>query len=394
MPAEILVINAGSSSIKVSLFEQTAGEPKLILNGLVEGIGTDHPHAVAKDADKKVLLEEKWPGGGGPMDHGSAMALVVAKLTENRPGWKPIGIGHRIVHGGMKYAKPVVIDGECRAFLNDLVGMAPLHIPANLKGVNAATSAFPGVPQIACFDTSFHHGREFVSQAYGLPREFYDQGVRRYGFHGLSYEYIVHAMRKIAPDIAKGRMVVAHLGNGASMTAIRAGKSIETTMGYTAVDGLPMGTRCGQLDPGVILAMLIQRKLNPMQILDITHKQSGLLGLSGISSDMRDLLASNSVSAQQALDYFVHRITYYIGALAATMSGIDALVFTGGIGEHAAPIRERVCRNLAWLGLELDVAANQNNQTCITNAKSKLSAWVVPTNEELMIAMHVDELLH
>jgi acetate kinase len=393
MTAEILVINAGSSSIKVSLFKRNAGEPTLLMNGLVEGLGTDRPHAVAKDAHKTVLFNQTWPAGQGPADHGQAMALVVEKLTENRPDWKPSGIGHRIVHGGMKYAQPTVIDAECQAFLTELVGMAPLHIPGNLKGIEAATRAFPGVPQIACFDTSFHHGRSFVSQTYGLPREYFDQGVRRYGFHGLSYEYIVHAMRKLAPDVAKGRMIVAHLGNGASMTAIHDGRSIETTMGYTAVDGLPMGTRCGQLDPGVILAMLIQRKLNPMQVLDITHKQSGLLGISGISSDMRDLLASTDPKARDAIDYFVHRIVYYVGALAAAMGGIDALVFTGGIGENAAPIRQMVCERLVWLGLELDAMANDTHQPRISKVDSKVSAWAVPTNEELMIAMHVAKLV-
>lgn len=393
MANDILVINAGSSSIKVSLFAISDPEPHLELSGQVEGIGTDHPRAVAKNAKSEIVLDERWPAGDGPKDHGQAMTFVVDRLRNSRPNWKPAGIGHRIVHGGTKYPAPVLIDGECRAFLNSLVAMAPLHIPGNLKGIDAAMAAFPNVPEVACFDTSFHQGRAFVSETYGLPREYYDQGVRRFGFHGLSYEYVVHAMRKLAPKVADGRMVVAHLGNGASMCAINAGKSIETTMGYTAIDGLPMGTRCGQLDPGVVLALLINKKMQPMEIVELLHKKSGLLGLSGLSSDMRDLLASDSLGAQQAIEYFVYRATYYVGALAAVLGGIDGLVFTGGIGEHAAPIRGQICRNLTWLGLELDERKNDRHEICLTTQGSRVTAWAVPANEELMISLHVQRLL-
>jgi acetate kinase len=268
-----------------------------------------------------------------------------------------------------------------------------LHVPANIKGIDAAGQAFPGVPQVACFDTSFHHGRPFVAEAYALPREYYDLGVRRYGFHGLSYEYIVLKMRELAPNVGRGKMLVCHLGNGASMCAIKDGKCVETTMGYTAIDGLPMGTRCGQIDPGVILALMLFRKMTAEQVVELTHKKSGLLGLSGVSSDMRELLASQEPNAKSALDYFVYRIIYFVGALTAVMGGVDGIVFTGGIGEHAAPIRERVCSGLEWLGVTVNSAANQAHAACISQPNSKVSAWVVPTDEERMIAQHVCEVL-
>lgn len=391
---DILVINAGSSSIKLSLFEHTAGDPVLTLNGQIEGLGTPHVRAVAKDANRQVVFEQKWPDGAGPKNHAEAMAFAVEKLTANRPAWTPAGVGHRVVHGGMKADQsPVRIDEAVIAELKSIAPMAPLHIPGNLQGIEAVGRAFPGVPQVACFDTAFHQGRPFVAQAYGLPRKFYDEGVRRYGFHGLSYEYVAHEMRKIAPEVACGRMIVAHLGNGASLCAMRDGKCVETTMGFTAVEGLPMGTRCGQLDPGVLLWLIEFKKMPAKEAIDLVHNRSGLLGLSGISSDMRDLLASNEPAAKEAIDYFVYRTTWYIGALTATLGGLDGLVFTAGIGEHAAPIRERICRNLSWLGCKLDEDVNVAEGPRITTIHSKLSAWVVPTNEELMIARHVVRLL-
>jgi len=394
MTGEVLVINAGSSSIKVSLFEASGpAGPELRLRGLVDGIGTPHPHAVAKDATGAVLLDEKWAGGGGPQDHDAAMAFVVERLTRDRPSWRPSGIGHRVVHGGVRYQAPVRIDAGVRAYLETLVPLAPLHEPANLQGIDAAGRAFPGVPQVACFDTSFHRNKPFAGDAYALPRELYEQGIRRYGFHGLSYEYIARAMRQTAPEVAGGRMVVAHLGNGASMCALRDGQSVETTMGFTAVDGLPMGTRCGQLDPGVVLYLLDEKKLTSGQVSDLLYKQAGLLGLSGLSSDMRDLLGSGDARARDAVAYFVYRVTCAVGTLAAALGGLDGLVFTGGIGEHAPAIRERVCGNLAWLGLDLDEAANRAHQTRISSPSSKVSAWVVPTDEERMIALHVKDLL-
>jgi acetate kinase len=394
VPHDILVINAGSSSIKLSLFEHSTDDPALTLSAQIEGLGTPHVRAVAKDANRQVVFEQKWPDGNGPQNHAEAMAFVVEKLTANRPGWKPAGVGHRVVHGGMKDDQsPVRIDAAVIGELKAIAPMAPLHIPGNLQGIGAVGQAFPGVPQVACFDTAFHQGRPFVAQAFGLPRSYYDEGVRRYGFHGLSYEYIAHEMRSIAPDVARGRMIVAHLGNGASLCAMRDGKCVETTMGFTAVEGLPMGTRCGQIDPGVLLWLIEFKKMPAKEAIDLVHNRSGLLGLSGVSSDMRDLLDSNELAAREAIDYFVYRTTWYIGALIATLGGLDGLVFTAGIGEHAVPIRERICKNLSWLGCELEVGANLAGGPRITSSSSKMSAWVIPTKEELMIARHVVKLL-
>jgi len=389
----ILVINAGSSSIKLSLFEHSSGDPTLTLNGQIEGLGTPHMHVVAKDANRQVVLEHTW-SGDAPKNHAEAMAFVIEKLTANRPDWKPAGVGHRVVHGGMKEnQKPVRIDAAVVAELKSIAPMAPLHLPGNLQGIDAVGRAFPGVPQVACFDTAFHQGRPFVAHAYGLPRNYYDDGVRRYGFHGLSYEYVSGAMRTIAPEVARGRMVVAHLGNGASLCAMRDGQCVETTMGFTALEGLPMGTRCGQIDPGLLLWLIEFKKMPAREVIDLLHHQSGLLGLSGISSDMRDLLKSESPHAREAVDYFVYRTTWHIGALVAALGGLDGLVFTAGIGEHAAPIRDRICRNLGWLGLEIDSIANSAAKQRISAAQSRISAWVVPTNEELMIARHVVSVL-
>ena len=392
MADEILVLNTGSSSVKTSLFARGPDGPGLTFRGQVEGIGTPHPHALGKDAAGGTAFEERWPGGG-PKDHDEATAFVVGKLAAGRPGWRPAAVGHRVVHGGPRFREPVRVDADVRAYLESLTPLDPLHVPANLQGIDAATRAFPGVPQVACFDTAFHHGRPFAAAAYALPRALYDEGVRRYGFHGLSYEYVVRAMRQVAPAAAAGRLVVAHLGNGASLCAVRDGKSVETTMGFTPLDGLVMGTRCGQLDPGVVLYLLEAKKMTAGEVGDLLWNRSGLLGLSGVGADMRDLLASAEPHAREAVDVFVYRVTYHVGALAAALGGLDGLVFTGGIGEHAAPLRERVCRSLAWLGLELDAAANGRHETRITTAASRASAWVVPTDEERMIALHAAELL-
>jgi acetate kinase len=393
MAAEILILNAGSSSIKVSLFASDGGGLVRIMSGQVEGIGTPHPHATARTAAGESVLDQTWEGGGGPADHGRAVAFVVERLTQRRPGWAPAGVGHRVVHGGTRFFGPVAIDPAVRADLEALVPLAPLHQPANLAGIDAIAAAFPGARQVACFDTAFHHGRSFASEAFALPRDYYDRGIRRYGFHGLSFEYIARAMRTVAPAAAAGRLIVAHLGNGASLCALRAGRSVETTMGFSTAEGLPMGTRCGQIDPGVILDLFDRQKLAAADVGDLLYTRSGLLGLSGVGSDMRDLLASADPRARDAVDYFVYRVTWYVGALTAALGGLDGLVFTAGIGEHAAPIRERVCRNLTWLGLDLDAAANAARATCISAAGSKVSAWVVPTDEERMIATHVTEVL-
>jgi acetate kinase len=392
MNGDILVINAGSSSLKVSIFGPGMDGPRRLLAGKVEGIGTE-PHAYATTEHDQVLLDQRWPAGEGPTDHDKSLTLLLGGLTGDRPGWRPGAVGHRVVHGGPHFAAPTIIDDTVRGQLEELVPLAPLHQPHNLKAMDAARAAFPGATQVACFDTAFHRSHPWVADTFALPRQYYADGIRRYGFHGLSYAYIVRAMRKLAPGVAKGRMVVAHLGNGASLCAILDGQAVDTTMGFTPLDGLPMGTRCGQIDPGVLLHLLTQGKLTPSQLFDLVWFQSGLLALSGVSSDMRDLLASATAEAREAVDYFVHRTVQMIAAMAAAMQGIDGLVFTAGIGEHAAPVRERICRNLAWLGLEFDEFANRHGDHCISLASSRVSAWVVPTDEERMIALHVAELL-
>jgi acetate kinase len=298
-----------------------------------------------------------------------------------------------VVHGGAEFSQAVRIDAQVLAKLESLIPLAPLHQPHNLKPIRIVAELEPQVPQFACFDTAFHHGQREVAQAFALPGTITGRGVRRYGFHGLSYEYIASELPRIEPKAAAGRVIAAHLGNGASMCALDAGKSVASTMGFTAVDGLPMGTRCGNVDPGVILYLMDQLKMDTRAVEKLIYHESGLLGVSGMSSDMRTLLASDDPRARFAVDLFVYRIGRELGALAATLKGIDAIVFTAGIGEHAAVIRERICRDAAWLGVELDAAANEAGGPRISTASSKVSAWVIPTNEELMIARHSCTLL-
>jgi acetate kinase len=394
MSSEVLVINAGSSSIKISLFGPAGTDgPELEMSGQVEGIGTA-PRAIIRRADKEVLIDQSWPNEDGPRDHDQTMEYIVRVLSELRPGWKPAGVGHRVLHGGTLYRMPTIIDATVRANLESLIPLGPLHQPANLQGIDAASKAFPDATQVACFDTAFHQSHPWVADTYALPRELYDQGIRRYGFHGLSYAYIARAMRGIAPEVARGRMIVAHLGNGASMCAIRDGQSIDSTMSFTALDGLAMGTRCGQIDPGVLLYLLGEKGMTAAEAGDLLYNRSGLLGLSGLGSDMRDLLASDSLPARQAVDYFIYRVVCAAGSLAAALGGVGGIVFTGGIGEHAAEIRARICKGLSWLGLELDEAANEVGGHRISKPSSPVSAWVVPTNEERMIAISVVELLY
>ncbi len=391
MTGDLLVLNAGSSSIKASLFAGggTNG-PELRLAGEIEGIGP-RPHALARDAAGRVLADRRWPQGGGPRDHDEAMALVVGWLAAWLPRWTPAVVGHRVVHGGTLYERPVAVDAEVRANLARLAMLAPLHQPHNLKGIDAAAAAYPAAAQVACFDTAFHRGHPWVADAYALPRRWHETGVRRYGFHGLSYDFIARAMRRISPEAARGRMIVAHLGSGASLCATRDGRSLDSTMGFSPLDGLPMGTRCGQVDPGVLLHLLGEERMTVEALTALLYHESGLLGLSGVGSDMRDLLASDRSEARQAIDYFVYRTTYFAGALTAVLGGLDALVFTAGIGEHAPEIRARICRGLAWLGLELDAAANAAGAQRISAPASRVSAWVVPTDEARMIAIHLEE---
>ncbi len=387
----ILTLNAGSSSIKFSLFVDRNAELELILRGQIEGLFTA-PRFSVKDTTGVNIGTKVWDDGT-QLGHDGAIACLTEFLRSYRTDYRLIAVGHRVVHGGLDYTEPVLVDPQVLETLKKFIPLAPLHQPHNLTPINVVAERLPQLPQVACFDTSFHRTQPEVAQAYALPAEITNRGVRRFGFHGLSYEYISSVLPHFDKKAASGRAVVAHLGNGASMTAINAGKSVACTLGFTALDGLPMGTRCGSLDPGVILYLMDELEMDVHAIETLIHKQSGLLGVSGISSDMRTLLASDDPRARFAIDLFVYRIGRELGSLAAALGGIDALVFTGGIGEHADVIRERVSREAAWLGVEFDRAANNTGGPCISTAASRVSAWVIPTNEELMIAQHTRTLL-
>jgi acetate kinase len=386
----ILVINAGSSSIKFSVFETGAGRVlSAAVHGQVEGIGTA-PRLEIDDARGNRIVDRSVAA----KDHDGAIAAIhdwFAAHVGSEAGFA--GVGHRVVHGGIAYAEPVLIDARVISELEALVPLAPLHQPHNLAAIRAVAASAPRVAQVACFDTAFHHRQPAVAQEFALPRALTAKGIRGYGFHGLSYEYIVSVMPEVAPDRADGRLVVAHLGNGASMCAISAGRSVATTMTFTAVDGLPMGTRTGSLDPAVILYLLQHEGMDARAIERLIYSESGLLGVSGISSDMRKLLASREPGAREAIDLFVYRIGRELGSLAAALRGLDAVVFTAGIGEHAAEIRARVCRDAQWLGIVLDEDANARHQTRISRVDSPVSVFVVPTDENLMIARHTRALL-
>jgi acetate kinase len=386
----ILVLNAGSSSIKFSVFE-TAANRSLSpgAHGQVEGIGTSPRLEVSDPRGLELAVQPLLADG-----HKGAIAAIhewSAAHIGSEAGFS--GVGHRVVHGGLAYFGPVLIDDKVLSDLCEIMPLAPLHQPHNIAAIRAVTRTAPTVPQVACFDTAFHHNQPARAQEFALPREYSAKGVRRYGFHGLSYEYIVSALPGVAPGCVNGKLVVAHLGNGASMCAIEKGRSIATTMGFTAVDGLPMGTRTGSLDPGVILYLIEHERMDAQAIEQLIYSRSGLLGVSGISSDMRTLLASSSPSAKEAIDLFVYRIGRELGSLVAALGGLDAIVFTAGIGEHAAEIRARVCHDARWLGVELDADANAGNGPLISAGTSKVSAWVVPTDENLMIARHTRQLL-
>jgi acetate kinase len=384
----ILVLNAGSSSIKLSLFAWRDADLPLLAAGQVAGLYTATPVFTATDAGGRAAPEKRWDAGAR-LDHDGALAFVIDWIKAHfGAGHRLAAVGHRVVHGGRDHAAPVRVDAALIAQLEALVPLAPLHLPHNLSPMRLLLARAPQLPQIACFDTAMHRTQPPIEQMFALPKELDDAGVRRYGFHGLSYEYIASVLPEVDARAARGRTVVLHLGNGASLCALRAGRSVATTMGFTALDGLPMGTRTGALDPGVILYLMDQRGMDARAIEDLVYKRSGLLGVSGVSSDMRVLLASREPRAALAIDLFVYRIGRELGALAATLGGLDAIVFTAGIGEHAAPIRERVCRNAAWLGVELDAQANATHGPRISTAGSRTAAWVIPTNEELMIARH------
>ncbi len=378
MAEHVLILNAGSSSVKFALYSDQPA-PQEITGGMVEGIGD----ALLLDIEGR---SSKIRARQGTPDHTGAVAMILEYLQQAFEALTIKAVGHRIVHGGMNFTKPAKLTGDVISQLETLAPFAPLHQMQNIAGVAAAQKAFPDAVQYGCFDTSFHRQHPWVHDAYGLPRSYYDEGVRRYGFHGLSYEYIHSELQRTNSELANGRIVIAHLGNGASLCAMKDGISTASTMGFSPLDGLPMGTRCGQIDPGALLYLMDQKGLDADEITQILYYQSGLKGLSGISRDMRKLLASDSADAIQAVDYFIAHTEREIGGMVATIGGIDGLIFTGGIGENARSIRARICQDLNWLGAEIDDERNQANEQVISTDKSPLKIMVIPTNEELTIA--------
>jgi acetate kinase len=386
----ILVLNAGSSSVKFSMFAVDARGQDLALRyrGAIDGIGSK-PRFVVTDTDGRRVVDQAITGrhaaAGG---HEGVVGVLHDWIVGRTDELQIVAVGHRVVHGGEQFAAPVLLDDAILDQLDKLAPLAPLHQPHNLAPIRVINRIAPYVAQVACFDTAFHRTQPPVSQLYALPRDLSATGVKRYGFHGLSYEYLASVLPGIVGDAARGRVVAAHLGNGCSMCAMRDGKSVATTMGFTALEGLPMGTRSGAIDPGVVLYLLTERGMSVAEVSDLLYHRSGLLGVSGISNDMRTLLASDAREAADAVDLFVYRISRELGSLAAALGGLDVLVFTAGIGEHAAPVRARICDDATWLGIRLDPAANLAGGPRISGADSPVSAWVVPTNEELMIAKH------
>ncbi len=388
MSDAIAVLNAGSSSLKFQVFACAGAEPAVLLRGQIEGIGT-RPHLSVKDRHGAPVEDRDLAPEAGTA---ALSALLVDWIEAHLGGDRLVAAGHRVVHGGTEFRAPVLVTPSVLAKLEALVPLAPLHQPHNLAPIRALAAAHPGLPQVACFDTAFHAAQAPVAQRFALPRDLHDQGIRRYGFHGLSYEYVTGRLAELSPEAAAGKVVVCHLGSGASACAIDGGRSVESSMGFTALDGLVMGTRCGTLDPGVVLHLIQAQGMDAHAVQDLLYKRSGLLGVSGISNDMRDLLASSAPEAAEAVDLFVHRVVREIGALAAGMGGLDALVFTAGIGERSAEIRRRICERLHWLGIWLCPAANEAHHAAISRLHSRASVWVIPTDEERMIARHTLQL--
>ena len=381
------VINAGSSSVKFSFYD---GDQQ-ILTGQVEGIGA-HPSAIAAGPNGEKIAAPDL-GRRPPTVPSEVLPAILPWARERLGDRRLAALGHRVVHGGMRYSRPARVTPELLAELEALVPLAPLHEPHNLAPIKMAMSLNPELPQVACFDTAFHRSAPEVEQAFALPYTLYAEGIRRYGFHGLSYEYIASVLPERAPEIANGRVIVAHLGNGCSACAMRNRVSIATTMGFTALDGLPMGTRCGELDAGVVLHLIQQKKMSAEQLVDLLYRRSGMLGLSGISSDFRELLTSDDPRARFAIEVFCYRVAGHIGSLTAALGGLDGIVFTAGLGENAAPVRSAICRASAWLGLELDEAANRENKERISAPGSRVTAYVIRTDENLMIARHAHALV-
>ncbi|NJK80441.1 MAG: acetate/propionate family kinase [Chloroflexaceae bacterium] len=392
----MLVLNAGSSSIKFELYT-VVDEDRIITDedleqrfeGQVEGIGTA-PRLIARDPDGHILIDERWAPGPPGTNHQVALKRLTTWIDDNLGDAQLIGVGHRVVHGGPVYSTPVVITPEVLEVLRTYISLAPLHQPHSLAAIEAILYTRPDLLQVACFDTAFHRNHPIVADQYAIPREYYEQGVRRYGFHGLSYAYIAHVLPIVAPDLSEGRVVVAHLGSGASMCAMKARQSIDSTMGFSALDGLPMGTRSGNIDPGVLLYWIQELGMDVKQVETLLYRQSGLLGLSGVSNDMRLLEHSDDPNAAEAIDYFIYRINRELGALAAALGGLDGLIFTAGIGENSAMVRERVCTLATWMGIELDEVANLHrakSNRCISTDGSAVQVWIIPTDEEKMIAL-------
>jgi acetate kinase len=361
-----------------------------LIKGQMEGIGTA-PHLTVKSAGGERLANENHPPEAVP-DLPAAMRLVGEWLRQRQQG-RLVAVGHRVVHGGPNHSRPARINEELLRELEQYTPLAPLHQPNNLAPIRVLLERQPQLAQVACFDTAFHRGHDPMTDHYAIPAHYFDEGIRRYGFHGLSYEYVAGRLAEIAPDVGNGRVIVAHLGSGASMCALYKGLSVESTLGFTALDGLPMGTRCGQIDPGVLLYLLQQHGMTAPQLQDLLYKESGFKGLSGISNDVRDLLASDDAGARLALDHFVHRIGLNAGALVAALSGLDAFVFTAGVGENSAVMRARIAKKLGWLGASLDPARNEASELLVSSDDSKVALYVVPTDEELMIARHTFALI-
>jgi acetate kinase len=387
----ILVVNAGSSSVKFQIFS-VEGEGKLrrLIKGQMDGIGS-RPRLRASGADSDPLADRAYPIESVP-DVPAAMAIAGGWLRDELR-ISPMAVGHRVVHGGPDYDRPVLIDHGVVARLERFVALAPLHQPHNLAPIRSLLANFPALPQVACFDTAFHRTHDAVADYYAIPHQLHAEGVRRYGFHGLSYEYVAKTLPQVAPETAKGRVIVAHLGSGASMCALKGGRSIESTMGFTALDGLPMGTRPGQIDPGVVLYLISEKGMSASTAQNFLYRDCGLKGLSGISNDMRELEASEDPKAKLAVEYFVYRIGLNAGMLAAALQGLDAFVFTAGIGENSVRIRARIAEQLRWLGVTLDEAENSRHARLISRSDSRIPLYVIPTDEELMIAQHTLSLL-
>ena len=390
MQQSILTINAGSSSVKFALFELAEHiSEKAAISGQIDGIGTAHVRLVAKDNTGTRIVDQALPAGA---DHATSFDQLLHWFSSSAKGGKIVAVGHRVVHGGDRYSHPVVLSPADLDQLANYKRLAPLHQPHNLNGIYAIEKVLAGVPQVACFDTAFHRTQSEIAQMYGLPRQYTEEGAKRYGFHGISYEYIASVLPQYCKK-ADGRVIVCHLGNGASMTAMVNRKCVATTLGFSTLDGLIMGTRCGPIDPGLILHIMESKGFGVKEMTNLLYKESGLLGVSGISQDMRTLVASDKPEAKEAIELFCYRIVRELGSLAAAAGGLDAIVFTGGIGEHNPGLRSNICKQASWQGISLNEEANKSGEHRISAADSAVDVFVIPTNEEWMIARHTQALL-